>query len=64
MLEKLTEHYRWCIQQGNGGHVVVYDREIAERIQSEYHFPLGKFSLKEKTEQFFLWHYNPTPSED
>lgn len=58
MLEKLTRHYMWCEQLGIKGHAVGYYAEKFELIKAEYEFPNGKFTLKRKTETFFLWHYD------
>ena len=62
MLEKLTEHYSWCLKMGNGGHVVGYYSEIPEKIQSEYIFPEGKFTLRSVEERFCRWDYDPFPA--
>ena len=59
MLEKLTEHYLWCIKIGHGGHAVGYYSEISEKVQSQYLFPKGAFTLKRMEERFFLWYYSP-----
>lgn len=59
MLEKLAEHYDWCLRMGNGAHAVGYYSEIPEKVQSEYLFPKGVFTLKRKEERFFRWNYDP-----
>ncbi len=64
MIEKLSEHYVWCMKHGNGGHAVGFYSETEERIRSEYEFPSGKFTLKKKEERFFLWNYDLRPRPD
>ena len=59
MLEKLTEHYAWCLKMDNGGHAVGFYSEIPEKVQSEYIFPEGKFTLRRMEERFCRWDYDP-----
>lgn len=62
MLEKLTEHYWWCSRIGNGGHAAGYYSQIPEKIQSEYVFPKGKFTLRRVEGLFCRWDYDPFPA--
>jgi len=58
MLEKLTEHYWRNIKIGNGGHMTGYYSEISEKVQSEYVFPEGKFTLRIVDGRFCMWDYD------
>ena len=64
MLEKLTEHYLWCIRIGDGGHMVGYYREKSEKVMSQYRYPTGIFSLRQKDGEFFLWNYDLIPEDE
>lgn len=59
MLQQLTEHYLSNLKIGNGGHVVGYYSKTSEKVQSEYVFPEGKFTLRKVEERFCLWNYDP-----
>ena len=59
MLEQLTEHYEWNLKMENGGHCVGYYSEVPEKVQSEYFFPKGKFTLRRVHERFCKWDYDP-----
>ena len=63
MLEKLAEHYEWTLKMGNGGHAVGYYSKIPEKVQSEYLFPQGKFTLRKVEERFCWCDYDPLPSK-
>lgn len=58
MLEKLTKEYWWIKQNKIKGMATGYYSEKFEMVKSIYRFPDGEFVLKNKTEQFFLWHYD------
>jgi len=58
MLEKLTEHYVWCHKLGNDGHAVGFYSEIPEKVQSEYIFPEGRFTLRRVEGRFCRWDYD------
>ena len=59
MLEQLTENYEWSLRMGNGGHIVGYYSEVPEKVQSEYIFPKGKFTLRRVYGRFCDWYYAP-----
>ena len=59
MLEKLTEHYEWTLKMDNGGHAVGFYSKIPEKVQSEYIFPKGRFTLRRVEGRFCRWDYDP-----
>ena len=62
MLEMLTDHYGWTLKHGNGGHRFGCRSKMKEKVQSEYIFPEGKFTLRKVEERFCLWDYGPFPA--
>jgi hypothetical protein len=63
MLEKLTKHYEYNLENHeNGGHVVCYFNELKdEKVLFEYNFPEGIFKIYHLSHKHnaIHWAYDP-----